>query len=86
MFNEIKIALSVALVLGTVSGAIAADKHPAHRQRAAVERQVPPSPLGADASASQVPGSGRLGETGAILIQDRDFSASFNNGYCGGKC
>jgi hypothetical protein len=86
MSKEIKITLSVALVLSTVSGAIAADKHAAHRQRAAVERQVPPSALAAGASASQIPGSGRLGETGAILIQDRDFSASFNSGYCGGKC
>ena len=43
MLRKSKIAL--ALVLGTASAAMAADKHPVHHQRSAIERQLP----GADA-------------------------------------
>jgi hypothetical protein len=41
MFNTTKIALSLALVLGTASGALAATKHPAHGHRTAAASQVP---------------------------------------------
>jgi hypothetical protein len=41
MLTKSKIALSLALVLGTATAATAAPKHPVHRQQAAVERQVP---------------------------------------------
>ena len=85
MFNSTKIALSLALVLGTASATMAATKHPDHGQRTAVARQVPASAFGANASANRV--SGRLGETGAILIQDRDNgNAGIGTPYCGGKC
>ena len=41
MLTKSKIALSVALVLGTATAATAAPKHPVHRPQAAVERQAP---------------------------------------------
>jgi len=77
-----KIALSVAIVLGTASGVLAATKNSAHRHHGpVVESQMPAGAYGAYGSAT------RPSEMGAILIQDRDFS--FSNGfnpYCGGKC
>ena len=41
MLTTSKIAISLALALGTVSAATAVPRHPVHHQRAAVERQVP---------------------------------------------
>jgi hypothetical protein len=41
MLTNLKIALSVALVLATASAAIAAPKHKAVRHQTAIERQVP---------------------------------------------
>jgi hypothetical protein len=42
MLNSTKLALSVAIVLGTVSGSFAATKHPIHNHRGTVaQRQVP---------------------------------------------
>jgi hypothetical protein len=42
MFNTTKIALSVAIILGTVSGGFAATKHPSHNHRGtAAQRQAP---------------------------------------------
>jgi hypothetical protein len=68
-----KIVLSLALVLGTASGAIAATKHPIHQQRAAVEQQVP---AGGESygSARQTPS-----EPAYMRVQDRDLNES--NGF-----
>ena len=41
MFNKTKVALSLALVLGAASAAMAAPKHPVHHHQAAVVRQLP---------------------------------------------
>lgn len=41
MFTKTTIALSLALALGTVSGAMAATKHHAHAQQPAAAKQVP---------------------------------------------
>jgi hypothetical protein len=40
MFNKTKIAVSVAIILGTASAAMAATKHPVHRHGAAVRHQL----------------------------------------------
>jgi|HubBroStandDraft_6_1064221.scaffolds.fasta_scaffold3494431_1 hypothetical protein len=71
MLTKSKIALSLALVLGTASGAMAATKHPVHHQRAAVERQVP-----ADAyqSFGSVRGPGQRQEPSYMSIQDQDWA------------
>ncbi len=79
MLTNSKIALSLALVLGTASAALAAPKH--HVQR------VPAAAYGAYAQVPAVAPQGYgyklehgrvnkvLGETGAVLIQDRDWRA-----------
>jgi hypothetical protein len=86
MFNVPKIALSVAIALSTASGAFAATKHHGHNGPV-VHGRVSAAAFDADAAVNQIPGSGRSGETGAMLIQDRDFSSSNGNlPYCGGKC
>ena len=41
MFNKTKIALSLALVLGAASAALAAPKHPVHHHQVAVVHQLP---------------------------------------------
>jgi hypothetical protein len=47
MFNMTKIALSMAIVLGTVSGGLAATKHPTrHHRGTAVVRQAPAATAG----------------------------------------
>ena len=66
-----KIVLSLALVLGMASAAVAATKHPVHHPRTAVEQQVP-------AGAYQSYGSARpnSSEPAYMRIQDRDFNES----------
>jgi hypothetical protein len=78
----IKVALSVAIVLSTASGVLAATKHPIQPHHGpVVQNQVPAGAYGAYGSAN------RSGESGAVLIQDRDASFSYsNNPYCGGRC
>jgi hypothetical protein len=71
MCNKTKIAFSVAIVLGTVSGAFAATKHPAHKTPA-VHAAVSTSAYGAYGSVNG--NSGRVVESGAMGIQDRDWS------------
>jgi hypothetical protein len=71
MLTKSKIALSLALVLGTASGAMAATKHPVHHQRASVERQVP---AGAYQSYGSVRSAGQLQEPAYMAIQDQDWA------------
>jgi hypothetical protein len=52
MLSKIKIALSLAIVLGAASAAMAATKHPVHQHRVAVKRQL--SGASAYGSASSV--------------------------------
>ena len=40
MLNKTKIALSLAIVLGTATAGLAATKHPVNHHRVAVERQL----------------------------------------------
>ena len=71
MFNKIKLALSVAIVLGTASGAFAATKHHGHKA-AVVQGQVSTSGFSAYGSVNN--NTGRAVESGAIAIQDRDWA------------
>jgi hypothetical protein len=52
MFNTSKIALSLALVIATASGAMAAGKHPVRGHGPAVARQVPAAALQSFGSAA----------------------------------
>jgi hypothetical protein len=84
-----KIALSVAMVVGTASGVFAATKHSTARHHGpVVQSQVQADAYGAYASASRKPAAGQRPETGAILIQDRDNSFAFGGShiYCDGRC
>jgi hypothetical protein len=83
----IKSVLSAALILSMATGAFAATKHPHKKQPAASQSssQNASSAFGANASTNTRPGAYR-GDNGAMLIQDRDFSAEHNNPYCGGRC
>jgi hypothetical protein len=56
MFNNIKIALSVAIVLGTVSGGFAATKHPTHNHRGTVAQRAPAATAGSTAFGSAASG------------------------------
>ena len=72
MLTNSKIALAVALVLATASGAIAAPKQ-AVRHQTAVERQVPASVL---LSFGSVRSSGSVSQPTYMTIQDignRDY-------------
>jgi hypothetical protein len=69
MFNQTKIALAIAIVLGTASGAFAATKHHNHKGPTA---QTPVSAYGAYGSVDA--NTGRVIESGAMAIQDRDWS------------
>jgi hypothetical protein len=64
MFDKTKIALSLALVLGTASGAMATTKHPVHRHRTAVARQVP---AGAYQAFGSVPATGSAYKTYGVV-------------------
>jgi hypothetical protein len=70
MVSTSKIALSLAIILGAASGAMAATKHPVHH-RVAVERQV------AGANAYGYANSGytaaRSNEPSYMAIQSQDF-------------
>ncbi len=69
------------------SGVLAPTKRAAPRShRPEVHSQAQSGATDAYAWANRTSGAGRLGETGAILIQDRGFSADVDNAYCGGKC
>ena len=71
MLTKSKIALSIALVLGTAPAAMAATKHPVHHQRAGVERQMP---AGAYQSFGSVRGTGQPQESAYMSIQDQDWA------------
>ena len=71
MFNKTKIALSVAIVLGTASGAFAATKHHGHKAPV-VQGQVSASAYNANASVGG--NTGRIVGSGAMMIQDRDWA------------
>ena len=73
MMTRSKIALSIALVLGTVSAAAAATKHPAHHQRTVVERQVPAA---AYQSFGFARGSARAHEPTYMYVQDEGYKNS----------
>jgi hypothetical protein len=79
MFKTTNIAVAVAIALTTTSGAFAATKN--HRNAPA---PVTTSALNANASAVVTPGV--IKPTGAMLIQDRGYSASVSDPYCGGRC
>jgi hypothetical protein len=84
MFNLRKIALSVAIVLGAASGAFAATKDHG-RNRPTVNAPVATSAFGANASVGSI--GGRPVSSGAMLIQDRDWSNQIGGvPYCSGKC
>ena len=87
MSTRSKIAFSLALVVGTASAALAAPKHTAHHRGTAVVRQLPAA---AYEAYGQAPAAGNndygyaiehgqvkriQGESGAIMIQDRDWAA-----------
>ena len=73
MLTRSKIALSLALVLGTASAAAAATKHPAHDQRTAVERQAPAAAYQSFGSAR---GNGPVQEPTYMYIQDEGYRNS----------
>jgi hypothetical protein len=80
MLTKSKIALALALVLGTASVAMAAPKHVVHRQVPAAAYQAfgqatsgAPQDYGFALEHGQV--KKIQGETGGILIQDRDQAA-----------
>ena len=81
MLMKSKIALGLALVLGTASAAMAAPKHVVHRQVPAAAYQAygqatggAPQDYGFALEHGQVK---RIqDETGGVLIQDQDFAAS----------
>jgi hypothetical protein len=72
MLTNSKIALSVALVLATVSAAVAAPKHPA-RHRTAIERQVPANDW---LSFNSVRPANSANEPTYMKIQDIDAAAN----------
>jgi hypothetical protein len=74
-----KTVLSLAVVLGAATGALAATKHPVHHHRSAVELQAPGAAYNSFGSANGAR-TGRLGETGSILTRDRPSSFSLANG------
>src|SRR5271165_529102 len=80
-----KIALSAVIALGAASGALAATKHVRH-SGAVAQGHVHAGAYDAYGFVNQTPGAGRVGESGAILIQDRGYSSSIGTPYCGGSC
>jgi hypothetical protein len=60
MLNKTKIALSLAIVLGTASAGLAATKHPVVHHRVAVERQL--SGASAYGFANESPSTGNGGQ------------------------
>jgi hypothetical protein len=73
MLTKSKIALSLALVLGTASAAMATPKHPVHRHQTAVVHQVPAAAYQSFGSAR---GTGRAQEPLYMHIQDEDLKNS----------
>ena len=70
MLTTSKIALSLALVLGAASTAMAATKHTAH-QPAAAAKQIAHQPVGASESFGSASGAQLLQEPAYIYYQDR---------------
>ena len=77
MLTKSKIALSIALVLGTASAAMAAPKHPVHRHQTAIVHQVPAAAYQSFGSAR---GAGQVREPTYMYIQDQDNKNSFGYG------
>jgi hypothetical protein len=75
------IAVAAAIALAMNSGAFAATKN--HRN-APAPAKVTTSAFSANASAIVTPGV--IKPSGAMLIQDRGYSASISDPYCGGRC
>ena len=82
MFTKSKVALAFVLLLGSASAVMAAPKHVTHRQLPAAAYQaygqapVASGDYGFRVEHGQVK---RIqGETGGVLIQDRDFAAHNN--------
>jgi hypothetical protein len=81
MLMKSKVGLALALVLGTASVAVAAPKHMVHRQvPAAAYQAYGQATGGAGGNYGFAVEHGQVkriqGETGAVLIQDRDFAQS----------
>jgi hypothetical protein len=79
MLNKSKVAFALALVLGTASIAMAAPRHTVHRHVPAAAYQTygqagAPRDYGFAVEHGKV--KKILGETGGVLIQDRDFAQS----------
>lgn len=70
MLTTTKIALSLALVLGAASTAMAASKHTAH-QPAAASKPIAQEPTAAAMSFGSASGSQSLQEPAYIYYQDR---------------
>jgi hypothetical protein len=81
MLKTANIAIAVAIAVTPASGAFAATKH--HRQAPAPVK-ITTSAFNANATAIVTPGT--VKPTGAMLIQDRGYSASLSDPYCGGRC
>ena len=77
MLNKSKIALSLALVLGAASTAMAVTKHPVHRHPTAV---VQPAPSAAYETCGSTGGPARSREPINIYIQDHDNQDSYAYG------
>lgn len=73
MLTRSKFALSLAIMLGTASAAMAATKHPVHRHHVTVQRQVPAAALQSFGFAR---GQGLGQEPTYMYIQDDDFRRS----------
>jgi hypothetical protein len=81
MLMKSKVGLALALVLGTASVAVAAPKHMVHRQvPAAAYQAYGQATDGARGDYGFALEHGQVkriqGETGGVLIQDRDFAQS----------
>jgi hypothetical protein len=75
MLNNVKIVLSLAMVAATASGALAATKHRRHVDpQAQTAGQLPAGSAYGQSGSAQ---SARMPiESGAMLIQDRDYRES----------
>jgi hypothetical protein len=71
MTNKAAFAVSLALVLGASSAAVAASKQTVHHPRPAVAQQQ--IPAGAYRSFGFVGSTGRVQEPANMRIQDQDF-------------
>ena len=77
MSNKLRIALSLAVLLGTASGAAAATKHQKHRHSGTtIERRIPQDPYGAYGMATQSRYRGGIEEARFMAIQASDYRTS----------